>query len=377
MKKNKYLETGLRGMCYGCKACAHFCPTNAITMIKDERGFSFPRVDLSKCVECGKCNNVCPIEIKKNKYLEIYQAYHKNEQVVISSQSGGMFTAFSDYILENDGSVYGVSMSNDFSIIYTRATSKSERDAMHGSKYVEGIFDLSLFDLIEHDLNDGKLVLFVGTPCQSAAIKKNYGRYSNLYVIDFICHGKPSHSFWESYIESKKKQFGDIKTIVFRLKQRQNKGWSVMSMLDSSGITHFLVDYYAFFYWKYAHRESCFSCQFASTERCSDITIGGYLEKEGMHVPYDDSSMLLINSPKGKQLFEKIYSHIVFEESKIAFYKSQPCLYKPVQKPEKYDEFWEDFIEGGFDRIMKNAESKYDFSNIIDKYHLFIKCGND
>ena len=48
--------------CCGCGACFDACSKNAIVWEPDHEGFSYPRVDTSKCVKCGLCNKVCPIE---------------------------------------------------------------------------------------------------------------------------------------------------------------------------------------------------------------------------------------------------------------------------------------------------------------------------
>lgn len=48
-----------RSECCGCTACAAVCPRGAITMEPDEEGLSYPVVDASLCVRCGKCVQAC------------------------------------------------------------------------------------------------------------------------------------------------------------------------------------------------------------------------------------------------------------------------------------------------------------------------------
>ena len=41
--------------CCGCTACKNICPKNAITMKRDEEGFSYPSIDSDLCIECNLC----------------------------------------------------------------------------------------------------------------------------------------------------------------------------------------------------------------------------------------------------------------------------------------------------------------------------------
>ena len=51
-----------------CTLCSERCPTDAITLVSDEEGqVAHPKVDASKCVGCGRCENYCPAERKAIK----------------------------------------------------------------------------------------------------------------------------------------------------------------------------------------------------------------------------------------------------------------------------------------------------------------------
>ena len=47
--------------CCGCSACASVCPKRCITMCEDNEGFLYPFVDTDICIECGLCENICPV----------------------------------------------------------------------------------------------------------------------------------------------------------------------------------------------------------------------------------------------------------------------------------------------------------------------------
>ena len=56
-----------------CGACARHCPTWAIQMVEKEIGgktVSVPVVDTSKCIGCGKCENLCPARPFSAIYVE-------------------------------------------------------------------------------------------------------------------------------------------------------------------------------------------------------------------------------------------------------------------------------------------------------------------
>jgi len=48
--------------CCGCTACYAICTRNAISMLPDEEGFAYPKINVKKCIGCGMCLKVCPIK---------------------------------------------------------------------------------------------------------------------------------------------------------------------------------------------------------------------------------------------------------------------------------------------------------------------------
>lgn len=368
--KNDFLESGMHGKCYGCSICVAFCPTHTISMQTNSQGFCYPKVNESKCINCGRCEEVCPYGFSKGKENgNIYQVANKSIDTLQKSQCGGVFCSASDIILKKQGVVYGaVFNDSDFSVCHTRAENAKERDRMCGSKYVQSIISPSLIEQLERDLIDGRDVLFSGTPCQCAMIQKNFGRYEKLIVCDFICHGVPSPKLWERYIEHILKREGvPIEKVRFRNKKCRGVGNHTESFWTISGKEILANDYAALYYSHLAHRESCFECLFAKRERVGDITMGGFLEPSDFDDPYD-SSMLIINSDKGVQMFEEMKPYLNWEESKIEYYKNQPCLYRPVEKPDTYDKFWEDVENEDMEEIIK----KYVTETIKEKYHINI-----
>lgn len=216
--------------CCGCTACASICSHGAITMKPDALGFLYPEIDSSKCVDCGLCEKVCAFNDNYDRSLNLAQpeafgARHKDMKEVETSRSGAAFIAISDWILAHGGAVYGAGYTEHFRVIHKRAVTKEERNEFKGSKYVQS--DLSgVFKQIKKDLKDGLIVLFSGTPCQTAGLNSYIGKKlrENLYLVDIVCHGVPSPYIWRDYLLYLEKKENSIITWV-NFRDKQQFGW--------------------------------------------------------------------------------------------------------------------------------------------------------
>lgn len=359
--RNEYLRTLDESTCFGCSACEKGCPAKAITMKDNEKGFRYPVLDKNLCMECGKCREVCPWhrETEGIKIHTLYAVEHKSEDVLRKSQSGGVFTALSDYILNKGGVVYGALFNDKFEVVHARAENAEVRDKMRESKYVQSRIDKKLLEELEADCQCKRYVLFTGTPCQCAMVKKNYGENENLFICEFICHGVPSPKVWKDYLSWREEELGTICGARFRNKMFQGKGLYSDSLYTVDGVEH-VSDYYAaIFYSHLAHRESCFTCPFAQEERFADITMGGFLDLRLIEKrPKFDCSMMFINSKQGMGLFNKIKNEIEYELCEIQHFNNQPCLYRPITREESVDDFWKEYEKLGMEARIKLCASE-------------------
>lgn len=367
--RNEYLSTWDESKCFGCSACEKECPTKAITMKENKKGFRYPTLDDTLCIDCGRCREVCPWhrETEGIKIHTLYAAEHKSEDVIRKSQCAGVFTALSDCILSKGGVVYGAILTDTFEAVHARAETAEVRDKMRESKYVQSVIDKRLLEELEEDCKCKRYVLFTGTPCQCEMVKKNYGDNENLFVCDFICHGVPSPKVWKDYLKWREEELGTIRSARFRNKRYEGKGWHCESFFTEDGKEHDSNDYAAIFYSHLAHRESCFSCPFAKEKRYADITTGGFIDLRLLtYKPKYDLSKLFINTERGKRLMDYIKEDMHLIPCEIQYFKNQPCLYHPVERPKETDTFWDEY-----DTLSTKAVfDKYATDDIKRKYYL-------
>lgn len=341
--------------CCGCGACAIICNHKAITMTPDNLGFKYPIVNNELCTNCGLCTQVC--SFKKDYVIScnlktpiVLAARHKNIKELEQSRSGATFAALSDFILAKGGIVYGAGFGNNFKVIHKRAQTREERNELRGSKYVQSDMK-DTFIYIKKDLKEGKEVLFSGTPCQTAALKSYLNKdYDNLYLADIICHGTSSPQIWDDYLKFIKRiAFNNIRSVNFR--DKQLFGWSSHQESFTFGNNEKKRIFPFKFYNDFSLRPSCYSCYFANTTRPSDITLGDFWgwEKSVPEFNKDNKgiSLLLINTEKGKALFENIkemmnYKIITLNEA------MQPNLQRPTPIPAKHDHYINNYIKYGY-----------------------------
>ncbi len=317
------LQISSKKDCCGCTACANICPQKAITMVEDKMGFKYPYIDKQKCVECNLCNNVCAFTDKYDQTLQYkeplaYAVRHKDIKQIESSRSGAAFVALSDIVLENNGIVYGCALNSDFTALHKCASTKEEREKFKGSKYIQSELN-STFLQIKRDLQDEKIVMFSGTGCQCAGLNAFIGKKlrKNLILIDIVCHGVPSTNVWKSYLGFIEKKYND-KIISVDFREKKKFGWSshieCLTLAHKGPIYH--KDFTDHFYSHISFRPSCGNCHFCNLHRPSDITLADYwgFQRTDANFNADDKgcSLVLINTEKGRELFEKVQKDIYY-----------------------------------------------------------------
>ena len=312
--------------CTGCYACAAVCPERCISLENDPEGFWYPSVDETKCIDCGGCEAVCPLISQREVESEptAYACIGRDEAVRLDSSSGGVFTLLAERIIDRGGVVFGAGFNGDFSVSHSFVETKEDLARFRGSKYVQsGIKET--FGQAKDFLEEGREVLFSGTPCQIAGLQSYLDRsYDNLLSVDIICHGVPSPKVWQKYIAYRENQAGEkARRIAFRDKV---KGWKRFSLSvefsDQKRYSQtFERDYFMQAFLKnICLRPSCYSCAFKSLHRPSDITLGDFWGVQSILPDMDDdkgTSLIFVNSARGRSMFSGIKGDMRCQEVDI------------------------------------------------------------
>jgi coenzyme F420-reducing hydrogenase beta subunit len=351
--------------CTGCYACYSICPKDCISMEVDAEGFWYPHIDIEECIDCGACDRVCPTFNKKEiiNEPEAYACINKNEKIRLESSSGGIFSLVADMILDKNGVVFGALFDDNYKVIHNYIDTKNELYKFRGSKYVQSKIGDS-FIKAKAFLDEGRLVLFSGTPCQIAGLYSFLGKdYDNLYSIDLICHGVPSPDIWEKYVNYREKEAKSKSTKISFKDKRE--GWKSSSQYfkfenGREYIKNIGADLYLKAFLKnICLRPSCYECQFKSIHRESDITLADFWGIENVIPEMDDNkgtSAVFINSKKGHDIFKQIECDMITKKTdinKIIAYNTaaiKSSTYNPKRS-----------------LFMQEKDSK-DFDKLVNKY---------
>lgn len=315
-------------LCTGCSACASVCPKGCIQMTGDAYGFRFPEVDGTVCISCGRCENVCPVLTPPEadgKSPATFAAYSKCDMLRRNSSSGGIFSELAREILNRKGAVFGAAYTEQFDVVHICAEDEAGLASLRGAKYAQSNLG-STFAEVKDRLERGQQVLFSGTPCQVAGLNAFLRKsHENLTTVDFVCHGVPSPMAWREYLRFRAEQDnGGVPPRSVNLRSKES-GWSRYRYCNlfqyENDITHAEQSseslFMNLFVGDYLSRESCANCRFKGCRRVSDLTIGDFWGIWDIAPEMDDdrgTSLVLVQSDKGRALWEQIADRLVTKE---------------------------------------------------------------
>lgn len=357
--------------CCGCGACAAKCPKEAISIKVNEFGFKYPYIDSSLCIDCKACKKVCSFnDDKKTNNYKCYAGGVQDENLLMKSASGGIFSAIASQFIEMGGYVCGSSSFFENGIMRVEHIIINDLENLYklqGSKYVQSD-TVDCFREIGKLLKNGSKVLFSGTPCQVDAIKSLYGRYSGtlLFTIDIICHGVPSQSFLNGYLKEYQKR--NKQELIYFDFRNKKYGWGLTGIAKfMNGIEETVTpeksSYYRYFLDGEIYRENCYKCPYANLNRVGDITIGDYwgvekyspeLLNKGTLSESKGISCLLINNTVGEKMLGDYGKKLVVypvEISKVMIVNTQ--LKEPAKHSEKRRKLLKKFKDNGYSSIEK------------------------
>ena len=355
--------------CYACNSCVLSCPKKCISLIEDKEGFYYPRIQEDLCIDCGICLKKCSTETLKvpdSFKKEFFGVKHNSVAKLKDSSSGALFAGLADYIIENNGIVYGCAYKKDSLDIHQISVfNSSDVNLLKGSKYIYSSTE-DTFEEVKKILKDdtNRIILYTGRPCQIAGLYAYLGYIpENLYTADIICHGVPSYKLFSKYLTwLGKKNGGEI--IYYGFRDKDVGGWTcggktlikTKTKTKTKTINGSTDPFYSSFLKGDIYRPSCYNCKFANLDlRPGDITMGDFWGVELLYPEFYDKngvSCCVVNSSKGKELFEKVKSSFsIIEVTADDVIKHNKNLIMPTQRTERRD-----YIYNDIDNI---SESKF------------------
>ncbi len=358
--------------CCGCHACATVCTKHCITMQADEEGFLYPIVDKDTCTDCGLCEKVCPVinQSEPRKPLKVYAAKNKNEEIRRQSSSGGIFTLLAEKVIVDGGVVFGAKFDVEWNVEHSWTNTIEGIVDFRGSKYVQSTIGDTYRETKEF-LCQGRKVLFSGTPCQIAGLKKYLRKdYENLLTVDVVCHGVPSPKIWREYLSSL--QLSNIGAISHKDKSTGWRGYS-FSVKDTDGKVVYIEKasenkYLSAFIRNFTLRPSCFSCPAKSGKSLADITLADYWGVEHLLPQMDDNkgtSFVCVNTQRGVDISNKLDMMSVNAD----YQKSIPhnsCIVQSTIEPIERSIFWESYMKDGV-KVLPKVEKGNILKRIIKR----------
>lgn len=354
----------------GCGACISACPEGCIAMERRELGHVYPVVNEGKCVRCGRCVRSCHSlrHFERGEFAgAAFALQAKDRSILRDSSSGGAFSLLAEKMIARGGVVYGSAWNRGAGARHMRASSPEDVVGLRRSKYVQSD-TVGIFEQVRIDLVEGREVLFVGTPCQVAAVRAFLrDGCEGLVTADLVCHGVPSSAFFEEYLSWLEWRAG--KSLVeYNSRDKEAAGWSCLgSFRTEAGPASVLpVDdpYVLTFSQNATFRESCYACPYAGPRRVGDLTLGDFWGVERMRLDLDldgGVSVVLVNSPVGACLFREACGEraTTFEVGFPDAARSNSNLARPSVRPAEREEIVEAYRGGGFAAVAEIVPQLY------------------
>lgn len=376
----------LKDKCTGCKMCGDICPVDAIYFETNDEGFWYPHIDKKKCIGCGLCDKHCPVlnESTQVEFVkEAYAAWNRDDVIRRESTSGGVYHVLAEYTLNCGGYIIGSAYTDDFcSAFHMYSNNHDGLLKIMGSKYFQSD-TAGIYKKTKELLETGTKVLFTGTPCQIAALKKYLQKdYEELITVDFICRGVPSPKMQEKKIrlyENKEKS-----KVVFYRDKSDKYAWEDFGELIrfENGKEKFISRWEddinnCFIHKNLNIRESCYVCEIKNGKNVADITMGDFWGIRG--VTEKDLklgvSALVVNTPKGKEFLNNLGEKLYLERRNLSEIASgNPAYVEAAKRPDKRREFFELVERSGLEKAVKSFTNKSIKGVLIEKKKIFKAC---
>lgn len=335
-------------MCAGCGACADICPHQAVTIRQTLRTCRAV-VDEARCVQCGLCRTVCPVcnDAQASEPIAWKEGWALEPDLRKRAASGGFATAIALGFVRNGGIVCSCTF-DDGSFGFRFADNEQELAEFAGSRYVKSTLSGN-YQKLRTLLQEGRELLFIGLPCQAAAVRQFVGKklWRGLYTVDLICHGTPSVPLLDVYLQAYGKHTDEAKDITFR-----RKGNFQISVDGVPLVAPGVCDSYMIaFFNGLTYTQNCYECPYASAQRVTDLTLGDSWGSSLLKKNPDGVSLALCQTEKGSRLLQMARLYIQDADPEIVT-ANNAQLCHPSREPSMREAFLEGLQKGkSFDAL--------------------------
>ena len=271
--------------------------------------------------------------------------------------------------------ICGVNMDNNYLCSYS--ITNSNYDQFANSKYTYSDMGY-IYTIIKEKILKNEKVLFIGLPCQVAALKQYIDLYklnrNLLTLVDIVCHGVTPQDYLKTHIENICKKKKKNATEVF-FRDPSFNTYTFTFTLKNNGIPFYKKkvyrnDVYQIGYHKgIAYRENCYHCRFSNKQRQGDLTLSDFAGVgKYKKCDYDNKnvSCVLVNTKKGYNFYQslllenRIYSEIRPIEEEYDF---ESRLHTPTPIPKERNKF----------KKMYEKSSNFDYSMLYAAKGIVIK----
>lgn len=294
-----------------------------------------------------------------SEYPKAYACIDQDREVRRRSSSGGVFFRLAEAVIRDGGTVFAAETAADGRVVHGSFASMEETEPFLGSKYVQSDMG-GCFRQAKERLEEGKPVLFVGTPCQMAGLAAYLNKpYDNLLTADFICHGVPSPKVWQAYLG----EAGGgkaVRRVSFRDKRT---GWERYSLAieweDGSTQCGDIEEdpYLLGFRSNLFLRPSCHRCRFKEFSHCTDLTLGDFWMVQKLYPAlYDNqgTSLVLVHSEKGARVLRRISEGMTVQETSAESAAAYNTMLTESAPPHPHrDRFFAQYPANGFSATVK------------------------
>lgn len=364
--------------CAGCYACVNVCPVGAIAMEQNAEGFPSPVINEGKCIECSKCHRCCPVLSStqgcKPTTQEVYAAWSLDEGIRYESTSGGVFSELARTWLDEGGVLCGAQYGKEHRVEHVVVDSLEGLARIRQSKYAQSDIGIC-YRQIKELLGSNRRVLFCGSPCQCAGLTSFLGvKPEGLLVANFVCRGTNSPKAYSMFLSWLEDRYGSrVSRVWFKNKVR---GWNRFStrVEFEDGQTYSQDRYHDLFIRGYIEqnlymRQCCHACDFREPDRTADITLADFwgvkLQDRSRNTDLG-TSLVIVNSDRGRELFESIKPRLFWERKSIAeAFGGNDCMANsPVANP-KRSYFLSHLDDKPFDELCAECFEEYPMTQRI------------